>query len=487
VKPVHARTVFELLDAQRSGELSAADITAAFLDRIDALDGKVKAFLSVRPEEAVKQARSIDLRRSRGERLGSLAGIPVAVKDNICTRGWETTCASKILANFKPPYDATVIEKLRSADAILLGKTNMDEFAFGSSTENSAFFATRNPRDLRRVPGGSSGGSAAAVCAGLVPVALGSETGGSVRQPAGFTGVVGFKPTYGRVSRYGLVAFGSSMDQISPVGWDVRDVAALTGAIAGHDPRDSTSADTPVPDYLAELRRPCEKMKLGVVREHTGDGVETDVRERIREAIDVFSNMGFEIVDIGLPHSRYAVAVYYVVAAAEASSNLARFDGVHYGHRTSLKTDMVDMYSASRQEGFGDEAKRRIMLGTYALSSGYHDAYYLKALKVRRLMKDDFDRAWEKVDAVLCPTSPTTAFALGERVDDPLAMYLSDMFTIPANMAGIPGISISCGFDGEGLPVGLQIMTPNLAESRLFRIAWAFQQATDFHLSRPEL
>ena len=499
MKPVHAQTACELLEAQDSRRLSAVDIVRESLDRIERLDGSVKAFVSVRGEEALREARSIDERRSRGETLGVLAGIPIALKDNICTHGWETTCCSKILEHFKPPYDATVVEKLRAADAILLGKTNMDEFAFGSSTENSAFFTTRNPWDLERVPGGSSGGSAAAVSAGFVPLAFGSETGGSVRQPAGFCGVVGLKPTYGLVSRYGLIAFGSSLDQISPFAHDVGDVALLTGVVAGHDVRDSTSIDAPVPDYRKELDRPAAKsptrqsrhddgtMRLGIAREYFGEGIEPDVRKCIELAVEVFRKLDFDIVDISLPHTQYAVAVYYVAATAEASSNLARFDGVHYGHRTSRKTDMVDMYSVSRQEGFGDEAKRRIMLGTYALSRGYYDAYYLKALKVRRLMKEDFDRAWERVDAVLCPTSPTTAFKVGERADDPLAMYLSDIFTIPANMAGIPGISIPCGFDGRGLPVGLQIMTPGLEESRLFRIAGAFQQATDFHLSRPEL
>ena len=487
MKPVHTQTASELLEAQESRRMTAEEIVRASLDRIERLDGSVKAFVSVRAKEALSEARSIDERRARGERVGRLAGIPVALKDNICTRGWETTCCSKMLKNFRPPYDATVVEKLRGADAILVGKTNMDEFAFGSSTENSAFFTTRNPWDLERVPGGSSGGSAAAVAAGFVPLAFGSETGGSVRQPAGFCGVVGVKPTYGLVSRYGLIAFGSSLDQISPVARDVRDAALLLGVAGGHDERDSTSIDAPAGDYLAELDRPTGKMRLGIAREYFGEGIEPDVRKRILDAVEVFRKLGFEITEIILPHSRYAVAVYYVAAVAEASSNLARFDGVHYGHRTSEKTDMVDMYSVSREEGFGDEAKRRIMLGTYVLSRGYYDAYYLKALKVRRRMKEDFDRAWETVDAVLCPTSPTTAFKVGARADDPLSMYLSDVFTIPANLAGIPGISIPCGFDGRGLPVGMEIMTPSGEESRLFRIARAYEQATEFHLRCPEL
>ena len=487
MKPIHTQTASELLEGQESRRTTATEIVRSSLERIERLDGSVKAFVSVRPKEALSEARSIDERRARGERLGKLAGIPIALKDNICTRGWETTCCSKMLKNFRPPYDATVVEKLRAADAILVGKTNMDEFAFGSSTENSAFFTTRNPWDLERVPGGSSGGSAAAVAAGFVPLAFGSETGGSVRQPAGFCGVVGLKPTYGLVSRYGLIAFGSSLDQISPFARDVRDAALLLGVAAGHDPRDSTSINAPTGDYLAELDRPTAKMRLGIAHEYFGEGIEPDVRKRVLEAIEVFRNLGFEIAEISLPHSKYAVAVYYVAAVAEASSNLARFDGVHYGHRTSRKTDMVDMYSVSREEGFGDEAKRRIMLGTYVLSRGYYDAYYLKALKVRRRMKEDFDRAWETVDAVLCPTSPTTAFRVGERADDPLSMYLSDIFTIPANMTGIPGISIPCGFDGRGLPVGLEIMTPSGEESRLFRIARAYERATEFHLRWPEL
>ncbi|HUU43424.1 MAG TPA: amidase family protein, partial [Planctomycetota bacterium] len=356
-----------------------------------------------------------------------------------------------------------------------------------SSTESSARGATHNPWALDRVPGGSSGGSAAALAAGMTPLAVGSSTGGSVRQPAGFCGVVGLKPTYGRVSRYGLIAFGSSLDQVCPLARDARDTALLLGVLAGHDPRDSTSIDAPVDDYLAALDAPPDELTLGVPAEYFGEGIEPDVAKRTTEAIDVFRTLGFNVVDVSLPHTKYGVSAYYVVATAEASSNLARFDGVHYGHRTARKTDLVDLYAVSREEGFGDEVKRRVMLGTYALSSGYYDAYYLKALKVRRLMKEDFDRAWEQVDAVVCPTSPTTAFRLGERVDDPLSMYLADVFTISANMAGIPGISLPCGFDRNGLPVGLQVLGPNLAESRLLRIAHAFGRETDFHLSRPTL
>ncbi len=485
MKPVHEMTACEMLEALRRRELSALDLARACLERIGRLDGKVKAFISVRPDEALARAKSVDDRRARGDALGPLAGLPVAVKDNICTRGWETTCASKILRHFKPPYDAAVIERLAAADAIVLGKANLDEFAFGSSTENSAFFPTHNPWDLTRVPGGSSGGSIAAVAAGMAPLALGSETGGSVRQPASFCGVTGLKPTYGRVSRYGLIAFGSSLDQVAPCARDARDVALLLGAIAGHDRRDSTSSPADVPDYLAALDQPLGRMRLGIPREYFIPGLATDVEARVREAAETFRSLGCEVRDISLSDPKYGVSAYYVIATAEASSNLARFDGVHYGHRTAEKTDLVGLYARTREEGFGDEVKRRIMLGTYALSSGYYDAYYLKAAKVRRLVAEGFRRAFEEVDAVLCPTSPTTAFKAGERTEDPLEMYLADIFTIPANMAGIPGISIPCGFDGQGLPVGLQLMAPALEESRLLRLAHAYQSATDYHLRRP--
>ena len=487
MKPVHTQTARELTAAFCEGELSAVEIVQSFLDRIERLDGKVKAFISVRGEQALDEAKTLDERRARGRAPGALAGVPVAVKDNICTRGWKTTCGSRILEDFKPPYNATVIEKLCAAGAIVLGKTNLDEFAFGSSTENSGFIVTHNPHDLERVPGGSSGGSVAAVCAGMAPVALGSETGGSVRQPAGFCGITGLKPTYGRVSRYGLVAFGSSLDQISPCARDAADAALVLGVISGHDRRDSTSADAPVPDYAAEADEPLDGLKLGIPNEYFGGGTHPDVEARIRDAVETFRKMGFQIVDISLPHTEYAVATYYVICTAEASSNLSRYDGVHYGHRTQEKTDLIDLYSHSREEGFGAEVKRRVMLGTYSLSSGYYDAYYLKALKVRRLIKQDFDRAWEEVDAVLCPTSPQTAFRIGELVDDPLSMYLADIFTAPANLAGLPGISVPCGVDGGGLPVGLQVMGPNLQESRLLRIASAWQRETDYHLKRPEL
>ena len=487
MKPVHELTACEMLDAQRKGELSALEIVRASLDRIEKLDGNLKAFLSVRGDAALEQAKSIDDRRAKGETLGALAGLPVVLKDNICTKGWETTCASKILRGFVPPYDATVVEKLRAADAILLGKTNLDEFAFGSSTENSSFFPTKNPWDAARVPGGSSGGSVAAVAAGMAPLGLGSETGGSVRQPASFCGITGLKPTYGRVSRYGLIAFGSSLDQIAPCARDARDAALLLGVISGLDPRDSTSSGAPVPDYLSAASRECPKMRLGIPREYFINGLAPDVARRVREAAEIFRSLGHDVRDVSLPDPKYGVSAYYVIGTAEASSNLARFDGVHYGHRTGAKSDLVELYSRTREEGFGDEVKRRIMLGTYALSSGYYDAYYLKAAKVRRLVAEGFRKAFEEVDAVLSPTSPTTAFKLGERSTDPLEMYLADIFTIPANMAGIPGISIPCGFDSGGLPVGLQIMAPALEESRLLGLAHAFQSATDFHLRRPPI
>ncbi|MFW6159422.1 MAG: Asp-tRNA(Asn)/Glu-tRNA(Gln) amidotransferase subunit GatA [Planctomycetota bacterium] len=469
------------------GETSAAEITRCFLDRIDRVDGRIDAFNTVMADAALAKAADIDERLGRDEPVGPLAGVPVAIKDNLCTRGVPTTCSSKILEDFVPPYDATVVERLDAADALPIGKTNMDEFAMGSSTENSGFKPTKNPWDRTRVPGGSSGGSAAAVAARQAALALGSDTGGSIRQPAGFCGVVGLKPTYGRVSRYGLVAFASSLDQIGTFSRDVRDAALLLSVIAGHDRRDSTSADQPVSDYAAELDRGADGMRIGVPAEYVTDGLDSDVKAAVEAAVDVYQGLGADIVDIALPHTDYAIAAYYIVATAEASSNLARYDGVHYGHRTPDECDIVDMYSRSRAEGFGAEVKRRIMLGTFALSSGYYDAYYLKALKARTLIKQDFDRAWEQVDCVLCPTSPTVAFKLGERTKDPLSMYLSDVYTISANLAGLPGVSINCGRGAHGLPVGLQLMAPPFEESRLLRAAAAFESATDHHLSRPPI
>ncbi|MER3417171.1 MAG: Asp-tRNA(Asn)/Glu-tRNA(Gln) amidotransferase GatCAB subunit A [Gemmataceae bacterium] len=478
------RTAYELLDLQRRGEATAEEIVQAFCNAVATRDPLIRAFLHFDRDTALEQARAIDLKRRAGQPLGRLAGIPVAIKDVLCTRGVPTTCASKILRNFVPPYDAHVIARLKEEDAVLFGKTNMDEFAMGSSTENSAYQITRNPWDLERIPGGSSGGSAAAVAACEVPLALGSDTGGSIRQPASLCGIVGLKPTYGRVSRFGLVAFASSLDQIGPFAHDVRDTALLTEVIAGHDPRDSTSVDRPVPPYVAKLDEPVRPLTVGVAREHFAEGLDADVERCIRQAIEVFRCLGAEVREIRLPHSDFAVAVYYLVATAEASSNLARYDGVHYGYRAERYDSMIHMYSRTRGEGFGKEVKRRIMLGTYALSSGYYEAYYLKALKVRRLIKEDFDRAFAECDVVLGPTSPTAAFRVGEKIDNPLAMYLSDIYTISCNLAGIAGISVPCGFTKQGLPVGLQILAPPFAEEKLLRVARMYERETDWHLRR---
>jgi aspartyl-tRNA(Asn)/glutamyl-tRNA(Gln) amidotransferase subunit A len=479
------RTAHELLHLLERRDISAVALTNAFLEAIEKRDGNVQAFLCVNAEIARAEAKAIDERRERGERLGKLAGLPVAVKDVLCTAGQPTTCGSKILRNFVPPYDAHVITRLKEANAILLGKTNMDEFAMGSSTENSAFQVTRNPWDPTRTPGGSSGGSAAAVAACEAPVALGSDTGGSIRQPASHCGVVGLKPTYGRVSRYGLVAFASSLDQVGPFGHDVQDVALLMEVIAGHDPRDSTSVARPVPTYRDTLEQPIRPLTVGVVKEHFAAGLDSEVEAAVRAALKVYEQHGAAIKEVSLPHSAHAVAVYYVVATAEASSNLARYDGVHFGHRSTEHKNLIDMYCKSRGEGFGKEVKRRIMLGTYALSSGYIDAYYLKALKVRRLIRDDFDRAFAGCDVIVGPTSPTAAFRLGEKVEDPLAMYLSDIYTLSANLAGICGISIPCGFTKGGLPIGLQIQAPPFEEEKLLRVARTYERATDWHLRRP--
>jgi aspartyl-tRNA(Asn)/glutamyl-tRNA(Gln) amidotransferase subunit A len=416
-----------------------------------------------------------------------LGGIPVAIKDNICVKGEETTCSSRILKGFKLPYDATVITRLRKAGAVLLGKTNMDEFAFGSSCETSCYGATRNPWDRDRIPGGSSGGSAAGVAAGQAVMALGSDTGGSIRQPAAMCGVVGMKPTYGRVSRYGLIAFASSLDQIGPITKDVEDAALLLGAIAGYDEMDSTSVDTPVPDYRRSLTKDIAGMTVGIPKEYFIEGIDAEVLNAVKDAIALFRKMGAKIIDISLPHTEYAVSTYYIIAPAEASSNLARFDGVQYGFRAKGPKDLVDMYVQTRSLGFGDEAKRRILLGTYVLSSGYYEAYYLKAQKVRTRLREDFTRAFSAVDCMLTPTTPTAAFRIGEKTADPLAMYLSDIFTIPANLAGIPGMSIPCGFTKTGLPIGLQILAKPFGEETIFRAAYAYEQSTDWHKQRPKL
>ncbi|MCS7016347.1 MAG: Asp-tRNA(Asn)/Glu-tRNA(Gln) amidotransferase subunit GatA, partial [Gemmatales bacterium] len=421
-----ARSLLDLLD---HGEITAEQLTSAYLQVIQQRDPKVRAFVSVQDADALEQARRVDEKRRRGQPLGKLAGLPVAIKDVLCTKGVPTTCCSKILHSFRPPYDAHVIERLKEEDAVLIGKTNMDEFAMGSSTENSAFQITRNPWDLERTPGGSSGGSAAAVAACEAPLSIGSDTGGSIRQPASLCGVVGLKPTYGRVSRYGLVAFASSLDQVGPFGHEVYDVALLMEVIAGHDKRDSTSVPEPVPPYLEKLEEPVRPLTIGVAREYFGEGLDAEVERAVREALEVYRRLGATIREVSLPHSKYAVATYYIVATAEASSNLARYDGVHYGYRAKKFDNMIHMYSRTRGEGFGSEVKRRIMLGTYVLSRGYYEAYYLKALKVRRLIKEDFDKAFAECDVVAGPTSPTPAFKIGEKVANPLAMYLSDIYT----------------------------------------------------------
>ena len=480
------RTVAELLAAQPLGE-SAEQIARAFLDAIRQREPKVRAFLHIDEARALEQARAVDAKRKRGETLGRLAGVPIAVKDVLCTRGRPTTCGSKMLEQFKPPYDAHVVSRLQEADAVIIGKTNLDEYAMGSSTENSAFQTTRNPWDPERIPGGSSGGAAAAVAAGETPLALGTDTGGSIRQPAGHCGVVGLKPTYGRVSRYGLVAFASSLDQIGPFARTVADCALLLEVIAGHDRRDSTSADVSVPPYTKTIDQPVKPLTIGVAKEHFAAGLDGEVERSIREALKVYQSFGATVKEISLPNSQYAVATYYLVATAEASSNLARYDGMHYGHRTEVKVDLITTYARSRAEAFGPEVKRRIMLGTFALSSGYKDAYYLKAMKVRRLIKDDFDQAFANCDVVIGPTSPTAAFKIGEKTDDPLAMYLSDIYTISANLAGIPGISIPCGFTKSGLPIGLQILAAPFSEEKLLRVARMYEAASDWHTRRPSL
>ena len=460
-------------------EVSAVEITQSVLARADKVDSTIQSFITRTPEAALAQAKRVDEKLARGENVSPLAGIPGALKDNMCTKGIKTTCASKILANFVPPYDATITEKLAAADAVIVGKANMDEFAMGSSTENSGFFVTRNPWDTERVPGGSSGGSGAAVAAGEAIWSLGSDTGGSIRLPAAYCGVVGLKPTYGRVSRYGLVAYASSLDQIGPFARDVRDCALVLGAISGHDRRDSTSIDAPVPDYTTKLAAGVKGLKIGLPREYFVAGMQPEVEAAIRRSIDELVKMGAELVEVSMPNTQYALATYYLIATAEASSNLGRYDGVGFGHRGE-GSDIVSMYKRSRAEGFGPEVQRRIMLGTYALSSGYYDAYYLKALKVRTLIKQDFDRAFGKVDVLIAPIAPTTAFKIGEKVEDPLAMYLVDVCTIPSNLAGVPALSLPCGFV-EGLPVGMQIIGPHLSEATLLQVAYTFEQAHDYH------
>jgi len=478
----------ELAEKLAAREVSSAELTDAVLAEIERLDPSVRAFLTMTPEMARDVARAVDGARARGDELGPLAGIPVAVKDNICVEGVRCTCASRILEDYVAIYDATATTRLKSASLPIVGKTNLDEFAMGSSTENSGFFTSRNPWDLGRVPGGSSGGSVAAVAARMVPVSLGSDTGGSIRQPAALCGVTGLKPTYGRVSRFGLVAYGSSLDQIGPIARDVRDTALLLGVLAGEDQRDTTSAGAPVPDYSAALTGDVNGLRIGLVQELMGEGIAPEVAESVESAAETFRSLGATVGTARLPHVSYALPVYYLIAPAEASSNLARYDGVRYGHRTGERfADHIEMYSRSRAEGFGAEVKRRIMVGTYALSAGYYDAYYLKAQKVRTLIRRDFEAAFEDFDVLLSPTSPTVAFGIGELVDDPISMYMADICTLTVNLAGVPGLSIPCGFSPESLPIGLQLIGHAFDEETILRAGDAFQRATDFHLKAPEV
>ena len=477
----------ELRDGIATGGIRSVAATEAIFEAIEKYEAVLGAYISTFKEQALAQAAKIDDKIAAGRETGLLAGVPVAIKDNMCTSFGATTCASKILENFHAPYNATVVEKLLAADAVIVGKTNMDEFAMGSSTETSGLKQTVNPWNTSTVPGGSSGGSAVAVAGRLCSAALGSDTGGSIRQPASFCGVVGLKPTYGRVSRYGLVAYGSSLDQIGPITRTVEDCALMMNVIAGHDTADSTSVGeqiAPVPDYLEGLDEPIEGLRIGIVPKFSG-GADEEVQKALGDAIEIYKGLGAQITEIDMPHLDYAIAAYYIIATAEASSNLARYDGVHYGHRTENPTDYVEVYSKSRAEGFDKEVKRRIMLGTYALSSGYYDAYYLKALKVRNLIRGDFTEAFERCDCIMMPVSPTTAFKIGEKIDDPLQMYLSDIYTIAANLAGVPGISIPCGFDDKGLPIGLQILAPTFGEAELLRIARMFEAQADWHKKKP--
>lgn len=475
-------TLNQLKQALAANETSSQDIMTAVIKQIKAIDNKVKAFLTLNEEEALKKAAEFD--QCAWE--GAIAGLPFALKDNICTNGLRTTCASKILDNFVPAYDATVVKKLYAGGGILTGKLNMDEFAMGSSTEGSAYFPTHNPWDLERVPGGSSGGSAAAVAADEIPFALGSDTGGSIRQPAAYCGVVGLKPTYGRVSRWGVVAYASSLDQVGVISKDVRDAALVMNIIAGYDPLESTSVNIEVPDYTEALNCDIKGFKIAYPKEYFQQGVEEKVKGTLKQALLKYEELGAHIEEVTLPHSEYALPAYYIIGPAEASTNLAKFDGVRYGLRDFSADNIIDLFSRSRQLGFGLEVKRRIMLGTYALSSGYYDAYYLKALKVRRLISDDFTKIFADFDVIIAPTTPTTAFKIGEQAEDSLTMYMNDILTVPINLAGLPGISIPCGFAG-GLPVGMQIIAKPFAEATLLKAAYAFEQATDFHLRKPDL
>ena len=478
------RSAKELQESLHNGELTIADLTKEAYARIEKLDGDVQAFLALNTEQALAQAEEMD--QVPFEERGPLFGLPIGVKDNIVTEGLETTCASKILEGFMPIYDATVVQKLRAAGMVTIGKLNMDEFAMGSSNENSAFKTTKNPWNLANVPGGSSGASAAAVAAGEVPFSLGSDTGGSIRQPAAYCGVVGMKPTYGRVSRFGLVAFASSLDQIGPITRNVRDNALLLEAIAGVDEKDSTSADVPVPNYVSKLDGDIKGLKIAVPKEFLGEGVQDAARQSVLAALEVLKGLGATVEEVSLPHSKYALAAYYILSSSEASSNLSRFDGIRYGFRAEGVKNLMELYKETRAQGFGDEVKRRIMLGTYSLSAGTYDAYYKKAQQARTLIKQDYDKIFEQYDVIVGPTAPTAAFKIGENVDDPMTMYANDILTIPINLAGVPAISIPCGFDGD-LPLGLQIIGKHFDEETIYRTAYAYEQATDFHKKTPQL
>jgi aspartyl-tRNA(Asn)/glutamyl-tRNA(Gln) amidotransferase subunit A len=479
-------SISELHQQLKTKKISALEITKEYLARIEKLEPKLKSFLYVTSELALQQAQQVDEKIAKGEEIGILTGIPLAVKDNMSTKGIPTTCGSKILENFIPSYESTVTQKLRDQGAIILGKTNLDEFAMGSSTENSGYHVTANPWDTDRVPGGSSGGSAAAVAGDECVVALGSDTGGSIRQPASFCGVVGIKPTYGLVSRFGLVAYASSLDQIGSFGRNIEDTAILLQAIAGYDSKDSTSLKVEIPDYSQSFSRDLQGLKIGIIKETFGEGLDNVVADSVNSGIKELEKLGAIVTEVSCPRFRYGLPIYYIIAPSEASANLARYDAVKYGMRNKAD-NLLEMYTQTRAEGFGTEVKRRIMLGTYALSAGYYDAYYLKAQKVRTLIKQDFDNAFVEVDVLISPTAPTTAFKAGEKTDDPLSMYLSDLMTIPVNLAGLPGMSIPCGFDSQNLPIGMQLIGNVLREDLLFKVGYAYQQVTDWHNKHPQI
>ena len=468
-------------------EITSLELTQAVLARIDEVEGDVQAYLTVTRDEALAQAKAVDEKIARGEEIAFLEGIPGAIKDNICTKGVKTTCASRILQKFVPPYDATVVQKLAAQNPVVLGKTNLDEFAMGGSTENSAFHPTHNPWNTDCVPGGSSGGSAAAVAAGTAVWALGSDTGGSIRQPASFCGVVGMKPTYGRVSRYGLVAYASSLDQIGPITKDVTDCANILNIIAGRDEMDSTSIDKEVPDYTKSLVQDVNGLKIGLPKEYFVKGMDPEVEGAVKAAVKQLESLGAEVVEISLPNTDYAISTYYLIAPAEAATNLARYDGVSYGERAEDAADLVEMMTKTRSQYLGEEVKRRIMIGNYALSAGYYDAYYLKALKVRRLVKEDYDKAFKEVDVIICPAAPSVAYKIGEKIDNPLEMYLQDACTVPLNLAGLPGISVPCGYNKDKMPIGMQIIGKALDEETLIRVAYTYEQSQSYYQDRAQL